>query len=92
MELILDILELIFEIVIEGHNKKGKPVHMFWRILMLLIICITYMGLSIGCIYVGYRAFLKGNILMTFVFAGLALILLICSIYEVRKTVQKKKK
>lgn len=91
MELIFDILEIIFDIVIEGHHKAGKPVPMIWRILMLLMILIAYIGLSCGCIYIGYHAFLDGDILMTLLFAGLALILVISGIYETKKAFQRNK-
>ena len=91
MELIFDILEIIFEIIIEGHNKSGKPVPMIWRVLMLLIVLISYVILSCGCIYIGYHAFLSEDILMALLFFGIALILIVSGVYETKKTFHKKK-
>lgn len=90
MEFIMDILEMIFEIIIEGSNKSGKPVPMIVRVLMLLVVLITYMGLGCGGIYVGYHAVLDGDILMGLLFFGLALIIVISGVYETRKVFKKR--
>lgn len=90
MELILDILELIFDIIIEGSNESGKPVPMIWRVLMLLVVLVAYIGLSCGCIYIGYHALLSGDAFMALLFFGLAFIIILGGIYETRKVFRKR--
>jgi len=91
VEFILDILEIILSIIIEGHNEAGKPVPMWVRVIMLLIVSGAYLGFGCGSIYLGYNAFLDGEIIAGIIFMAIAVLVIVGGIFETRKMFMNKR-
>lgn len=81
------ILELIFDIIIEGSIELGsaRKVPMPLRILALLVVLVFFGGLAVILIMVGYDAMVSGQVAVAILLYAVAVLLIGGVVYQTRK-------
>jgi len=87
------ILELLFDIIVEGSIELGseKKVPMPLRILALLVVWIIFFGMGGIVIYEGYEAYLAGAMPGAWLAFGFGSFMIIGGIFIAYKMFRKKK-
>lgn len=87
IEIVFEILDFIFDVVTdilyEGTLKNMK-IPTILRILFIFLIFLVYLGISGVLLFLGYSAYIDGDILMTILFGGIGLFVLIGALVETR--------
>lgn len=87
IEIVFEILDFIFDVVtdilFEGTVKNMK-IPTILRILFVFLIFLVYLGISGGLLFLGYNAYMDGDILMAIVFGVIGIFVLIGAVFETR--------
>ena len=87
------ILELLFDIIIEGSIELGseKKVPMPLRIIALLVVWIIFFGMGGICIYEGYEAYVTGATPGAWLAFGFGAFMILGGVFIAYKMFRKKK-
>ena len=87
------LLELLFDITIEGSIELGseKKVPLPIRILAVLIVLAVFFGMGLLFIHMGYDAIMRGDNAAAVVFFGVGVFLIFGGMYIIFKMFRKKK-
>lgn len=87
IEIVFEILAFIFDVVtdilFEGTVKNMK-IPTILRILFVFLIFLVYLGISGVLLFLGYNAYMDGDILMAIIFGGIGFFVLIGAVVETR--------